>query len=56
MLARHPRAGLRDDIIGRIRAEAAAVPDGRFALLRRTGFTTAIRLAPFSDSAPVPAE
>lgn len=47
LLVRHPSDGLADDIIGRIRAEAEAVQDGRFALLRRTGFTTAIRLAPF---------
>lgn len=43
---RHPRAGLVDDITGRIAAEAEAVPDGRFALLRRTGFTLAIRYSP----------
>ena len=29
-----------------IAAEAVAVPDGRFALLRRVGFGLAIRLAP----------
>lgn len=46
VLARHPRTGLADDITSRIAAEARAVPEGRFALLRRTGFTTAIRLAP----------
>ena len=38
--------GLVDDIRGRIDVEADAVPDGRFALLRRTGFGLAIRLAP----------
>ncbi len=47
VLVRHPRGGLGDDIVERIRVEADAVPRGRFALLRRTGFTTAIRLAPF---------
>jgi len=45
-LERHPRRGLVDDIRGRIDVEADAVPDGRFALLRRTGFGLAIRLAP----------
>ena len=43
---RHPRAGLVQDILPRIAAEAAAVPDGRFALARRLGFGVAIRLAP----------
>ncbi len=43
---RHARDGLRDDIRGRISAEAAAVPEGRFALLRWTGIGLAIRLSP----------
>ena len=47
VLGDHPRAGLVADITARIDAEAAAVPDGRFALLRRTGFTLAVRMAPF---------
>ena len=51
VLDRHPRRGVTCDIIERIRAEAAAVPEGRFALLRRTGFTVAIRLAPLPDDA-----
>lgn len=45
-LTRHPRDGMTRDIVGRITAEADAVPDGRFALLCRTGFTLAIRAAP----------
>lgn len=31
---------------GGTRSETDAVPDGRFALLRTTGFTLAIRFAP----------
>lgn len=46
VLRSHPRDGLVDDIIDRIAVEAEAVPDGRFALLRRTGFTMAVRIAP----------
>jgi hypothetical protein len=49
VLADHPRTGLTDDIVTLIRAEAAAVPDGRFALLKRTGFLPAIRFAPFDQ-------
>jgi len=45
-LGRHPRRGLVEDRRARIDAEADAVPDGRFALLRRTGFGLAIKLAP----------
>ena len=32
--------------VPRIAAEAKAVPDGRFAVLRRSGFTLAIKMAP----------
>ncbi|MEM9513397.1 MAG: HD domain-containing protein [Actinomycetota bacterium] len=42
----HPRTAFVDDITRRISAEADAVPDGRFALLRRTGFVQAVRWAP----------
>lgn len=45
-LSAHPRTGLAEDIVPRISAEAKAVPDGRFALLRRSGFTLAIKMAP----------
>ena len=41
-----PRRGLTSAITDCIEAEADAVPEGRFALLRRTGFGLAIRLAP----------
>ncbi len=49
VLDRHPRTGLVVDITARIVAEATAVPGSRFALLRRAGFTQAIRFAPLSD-------
>jgi len=42
VLAQHDRSGLKQDIVPRIRSEARAVPHGRFALLRRWGFTQAI--------------
>ncbi len=47
-LARHPRTGLVTDICSRIRAEARAVPGGRFALASRWGLRLAIRMAPFA--------
>lgn len=43
---RHPRVDLVAGIIRAVRAEAAAVPDGRFALITRWGFLLAIRAAP----------
>jgi hypothetical protein len=49
IVADHPRTGFAADIVGRISAEARAVPRGRFQLLRRTGFTLAVRLAPLPD-------
>lgn len=42
----HPQDGMRRMITRAIDAEATAVPAGRFALLRRTGFGLAIRVAP----------
>ncbi|MDH3704839.1 MAG: HD domain-containing protein [Acidimicrobiia bacterium] len=48
-LRAHQRAGLTPAIIDHVNSEAAAVPDGRFALLTRLGFTLAIRLAPFDQ-------
>ncbi|MDH4168650.1 MAG: phosphohydrolase [Acidimicrobiia bacterium] len=47
--AAHPRSGLTGSVTALIAAEAAAVPDGRFALLSRAGFKLAIRMAPFDD-------
>jgi len=45
----HPRHGVQKGIQELIRAEAKAVPEGRFALLVRCGFIFAIRLAPLRD-------
>ena len=42
----HPRGDLAADFVAFITAEADAVPRGRFALLRRHGFTLAIRASP----------
>lgn len=46
VLRDHPRDGLPDAIVPRINAEAKAVPDGRFAVLRKSGFGLAVRMAP----------
>lgn len=46
VLAAHERASISEAIIELTRAEAAAVPEGRFALLARCGFTMAVRVAP----------
>lgn len=46
ILDAHPRTGLAEVIVPLIRAEAAAVPTGRFALLCKTGFPAAVRMAP----------
>lgn len=48
VLRRHPREpSFKRDLTAAVRAEAAAVPGGRFSLLTRCGFPLAIRLAPF---------
>lgn len=44
-VAAHPRLGFVSEISRAIRAEAKAVPDGRFAFLRRTGFIPAVHIA-----------
>ena len=50
ILARHPReSDFKRQLSRRARAEAAAVPGGRFALLVRCGLPLATRLAPFDD-------
>ncbi len=49
VLLRHPRGPFKRDLVAMIRAEAAAVPGGRFALLDRCGLTIAVRMAPFSS-------
>jgi len=47
VLDKHPRTGITRALIDGVRAEARALPGGRFALLRRCGFTTACRMAPY---------
>ena len=48
VLRRHPReAGFKREFAAAIRAEARAVPGGRFHQLVRCGFPLAARLAPF---------
>jgi hypothetical protein len=48
-LRRYPRGAFKRDIVPLARAEAAAVPAGRFRLLMRCGFPMAVRMAPFDS-------
>jgi hypothetical protein len=45
LLAQHPRGDLTQRLAAGVRAESRAVPTGRFALIRRSGFVPAVRLA-----------
>jgi len=47
VLRRHPRIDFKRELIAMIRAEAAAVPQGRLGLLVRCGLPLAVRMAPF---------
>jgi hypothetical protein len=47
ILERHPRGDFKRELVTMIRAEAAAVPQGRFGLLVRCGLPLAVRMAPF---------
>jgi len=47
VLACHPRAGFKRELVAMMRAEAAAVPAGRFGLLVSCGLPLAVRMAPF---------
>ncbi len=49
VLRRYPRGDFKRELVGMIRAEAAAVPGGRFGLLVRCGLPLAVRLAPFDS-------
>jgi len=50
VLRDHPRGnGFKAELAALVRAEARAVPGGRFALLARCGLPVAVRLAPFDD-------
>jgi hypothetical protein len=47
VLRRYPRTDFKRQLIEIMRAEAAAVPAGRFGLLVRCGVPLAVRMAPF---------
>jgi hypothetical protein len=47
VLRRHPRGDFKRQLVAIVRAEAAAVPHGRFGLLARCGLPLAVRVAPF---------
>jgi hypothetical protein len=49
VLRRYPRGDFKRQLVQMMRAEAAAVPAGRFALLVRCGLPLAVRLAPFDS-------
>jgi hypothetical protein len=48
-LRRYPRGDFKRELIGMLRAEATAVPTGRFGLLVRCGLPLAVRMAPFDS-------
>jgi hypothetical protein len=47
ILRRYPRVDFKRQLVAMMRAEAAAVPQGRFGLLVRCGLPLAVRMAPF---------
>lgn len=49
ILRRYPRGDFKRELAAMMRAEATAVPHGRFALLVRCGLPLAVRLAPFDS-------
>jgi hypothetical protein len=49
VLRRYPRGDFKQELVGMMRAEAAAVPSGRFGLLVRCGLPLAVRMAPFDS-------
>jgi hypothetical protein len=49
VLRRHPRGDFKRQLVAMMRAEAAAMPQGRFGLLVRCGVPLAVRMAPFKD-------
>ncbi len=49
-LRRHPRgAGFKRELAAAVRAEARAVPGGRFSLLSRCGFPLLVRFGPYDE-------
>jgi len=49
ILRRYPRPDFKRQLVAMMRAEAAAVPKGRFAVLVRCGVPQAVRMAPFDS-------
>ena len=49
ILRRYPRGDFKRELVDLMRAEAAAVPAGRFGLLVRCGLPLAVRMAPFDS-------
>jgi len=49
IIRRYPRDDFKRQITAMMRSEAAAMPQGRFALLMRSGVPLAVRLAPFGS-------
>jgi hypothetical protein len=49
VLRRYPRGDFKRELAAMMRAEAAAVPAGRFKLLVRCGLPLAVRMAPFDS-------
>jgi hypothetical protein len=49
VVRRYPRVDFKRQLVELMRAEAAAVPGGRFGLLVRCGLPLAARMAPFAD-------
>ncbi len=47
ILHRYPRVDFKHQLVAMMRAEAAALPQGRFGLLVRCGLPLAVRMAPF---------
>jgi HD domain len=47
VLRRHPRGDFKRELTALVKANATAVPGGRFSLLTRCGLPLAVRLAPF---------
>ena len=43
----YPRGDFKRELVTMMRAEATAVPQGRFGLLVRCGLPMAVRMAPF---------
>jgi len=48
VLHRYPRVDFKRQLVAMVRAEAAALPQGRFGLLVRCGLPLAVRVAPFA--------